>query len=54
MIARLADPHWSVRKAAVEALRQRQDAAVALLLQKIAAEDPDPAVRLAANEALGK
>ncbi len=54
ILARLSDPHWSVRKAAVEVLKNRRDAAVAALLAKIADGDPDTAVRQAANEALGK
>ncbi|MCK9418154.1 MAG: HEAT repeat domain-containing protein [Nitrospirae bacterium] len=54
VLARLSDPHWSVRKGAVEALKHRCDASVEALLAKIAEGDPDPAVRQAANEALGR
>ena len=54
MVSRLSDPHWSVRKAAVEALRQNKDAATSLLLEKIADQDADAAVRQAAKQALGK
>jgi len=54
LIARLSDPHWSVRKAAVEALKYRRDTAVAAILANIANEDPDTAVRQAAYEALGR
>ena len=54
VLARLSDPHWSVRKAAVEVLKHRRDAAVEALLEKIAEGDPDKAVRQAANEALGR
>ena len=54
VIARLSDPHWSVRKAAVEALKRKRDAAVEALLVKIAEGDPDTAVRRAAKEALGR
>jgi HEAT repeat protein len=54
VIARLSDPHWSVRKAAVEALKHNRDTAVESLLAKIADGDPDTAVRQAANEALGR
>ncbi len=53
-VARLSDPHWSVRKAAVEELGKRRTDAVDLLLAKIAVEDPDAAVRNAAKEALGR
>jgi HEAT repeat protein len=54
VLARLSDPHWSVRKGAVEALKHRRDSAVEALLDKIAEGDPDSAVRQAANEALGR
>ena len=52
VIARLSDPHWSVRKAAVEALKRRRDTTVDAVLAKIADGDPDAAVRQAAYEAL--
>jgi HEAT repeat protein len=54
VLARLSDPHWSVRKTAVEVLKHRRDGSVEALLAKIADEDPDTAVRQAANEALGR
>jgi HEAT repeat protein len=54
VIARLSDPHWSVRKAAIEVLRQRWDESVEALVGKIADSDPDPTVRQAAKEALGR
>ena len=54
VIARLSDPHWSVRKAAVEALKRRRDTSVEAILAKIADGDPDTAVRQAAKEALGR
>jgi HEAT repeat protein len=52
LIAGLADTHWRVRKAAVEALGQRRTAAIDALLAKAAHEDPDAAVRQAAGEGL--
>jgi HEAT repeat protein len=52
--ARLSDPHWSVRKAAVEALTRKRDTTVEALLTKIAEGDPDTAVRQAASEVLGR
>jgi HEAT repeat protein len=54
VIARLSDPHWSVRKAAIEVLKKKQDAAAEQLLERIAESDPDGTVRHAAKEALGK
>jgi len=54
VIACLSDPHWSVRKTAIEALRQQRSAAVDALLAKIADEDPDMTVRQASKEALGR
>jgi len=54
VIARLSDPHWSVRKAAIDVLKQKQDAAAEPLLERIAESDPDGTVRHAAKEALGK
>jgi HEAT repeat protein len=54
VMSRLSDPHWSVRKAAITSLAQKRDAAAETLLATIAADDPDPAVRLAAKEALRK
>lgn len=54
VMSRLSDPHWSVRKAAIEALKQKRDAATEAHLQKIADNDPDPTVRQAAKEALRK
>ena len=54
VISRLSDQHWSVRKAAIEVLKQKRDAAVDSLLVKIADADPDATVRQAAKEALGK
>jgi HEAT repeat protein len=54
VIARLSDPHWSVRKAAVEALKHRRDTIVEAILAKIADGDPDTAVRQTAKEALGR
>ena len=53
-LARLSDPHWSVRKAAVEEIAKRRTEAVDAQLAKIAEGDPDPAVRKAAKEALGR
>jgi HEAT repeat protein len=52
--ARLSDPHWSVRKAAVEAVRRKKNAAVEVILAQIAENDPDITVRQSANEALGR
>jgi HEAT repeat protein len=52
VIARLSDPHWSVRKAAVEILRVRKDPSAEPVLEKMAEEDPDNIVRQAAREAL--
>jgi HEAT repeat protein len=54
VIERLTDPHWSVRKAAVEALKSRRTTAVLAILEKIAEGDPDTAVRQAAKEAVGR
>ena len=54
VIARLSDPHWSVRKAAVEVLRQKPTAAGETILASLAEGDPDAAVRQAAKEALGR
>jgi HEAT repeat protein len=54
VLARLSDPHWSVRKAAVDLLRERRDAAAEPLLERIAEHDPDHIVRQAAREALGR
>jgi len=50
----LSDPHWSVRKSAAEILKHRRDPATDLLLEQLAADDPDPTVRQAAREALGR
>jgi HEAT repeat protein len=50
----LSDPHWSVRKAAIGALGRERTGAVDALLETIAADDPDAAVRQAAKEALGR
>jgi HEAT repeat protein len=52
--ARLSDPHWSVRKAAIDVLRQKRDTTVESLLDTIARSDPDSSVRQTAKEALGK
>jgi len=54
VLARLSDPHWSVRKAAVEALKGKKNEAINALLATIADGDPDSAVRQAASEALGR
>ncbi len=54
IVARLSDAHWSVRKAAIEVLKQKKDATVEPLLERIAENDPDGTVRHAAKEALGK
>jgi HEAT repeat protein len=54
VIARLSDQHWSVRKAAVDALKQKRDKAVDALLLMVAENDFDAAVRHAAHEALEK
>ncbi len=54
VLVRLADPHWSVRKAAIEIIKQKKDAAAEPLLMKIAEEDPDGIVRQAARDALGR
>lgn len=52
--ARLADPHWSVRKTAVEILGRQKDAAVEQLIEAMAEQDADPTVRQAARKALGR
>jgi len=54
VLSHLSDPHWSVRKCAAEILQHRRDPATDLLLEQLAADDPDPAVRQAAREALGR
>jgi HEAT repeat protein len=51
-IAGISDPHWSVRKAAVEALRRKRDAGAAPRIERLAQDDPDGSVRQAAKEAL--
>ncbi len=52
--ARLSDPHWSVRKAAIEVLKRDRTAATGALLAGLAEGDPDAGVRQAAKEALGR
>jgi HEAT repeat protein len=52
VLSRVFDPHWSVRKAAIEVLRSRRDASVDEVLGRMAEEDPDPSVRQAAHEAM--
>jgi len=54
IISRLTDLHWSVRKTAIELLRQRRTGSIDVLLVKISNEDPDATVRQAAREALRK
>jgi HEAT repeat protein len=54
VLSHLFDPHWSVRKSAAEILKNRRDPATDLLLEQMAADDPDPTVRQAAKEALGR
>jgi len=54
ILSRLSDPHWSVRKAAVDFLREKQAPSAEPLLERMANEDPDTAVRQAAKEALGR
>jgi HEAT repeat protein len=54
VVTRLSDAHWSVRKTAIEILKQKQDNAAGMLLEGIAEGDPDTAVRQAAKEALEK
>lgn len=54
VLSRLGDQHWSVRKAAVEIVRQTPDASAAPLLERMAEGDPDLTVRQAAREALGR
>ncbi len=54
VVSRLSDPHWIVRKSAVEILKQKHDTTAERLLERMADNDPDGAVRLAAKEALGK
>lgn len=53
-IARLLDPHWSVRKTAVELLGQRKDKAIEQILERLAEHDADASVRQAAGKALGR
>ncbi len=50
----LFDSHWSVRKTAIEVVKQKGTATTETLLAKIAEEDPDLTVRQAAKKALGK
>lgn len=52
VLARLFDPHWSVRKAATDVLRLHKDAATRQILERMAEEDADASVRQAAREAL--
>lgn len=54
LITRLLDPHWSVRKTAVEILGRQKDAAVDPLIEAMAEQDTDPTVRQAARKALGR
>jgi HEAT repeat protein len=54
VVSRLSDPHWSVRKAAIEIVRQHRDAALEALLATMAAGDADKSVRQAAMDALGR
>jgi len=54
VLSRLSDSHWSVRKSATEILKQRRDSATDLLLEQLAAADPDMTVRQAARDALGR
>jgi len=54
VLAHLSDPHWSVRKSAAEILKHRRDPATDLLLEQLAADDPDLTVRQAARDALGR
>jgi len=53
-MAKLSDSHWSVRKAAIEVLREARDVEVEALLETIARSDSDMAVRKAAKEALNR
>jgi HEAT repeat protein len=53
VLARLFDPHWSVRKSAIGLLRHRRDPATDEILERLGDEDPDASVRQAAREALG-
>jgi HEAT repeat protein len=54
LITRLMDPHWSVRKTAVEILGRQRDAAVEPLIEAMTEQDTDPTVRQAARKALGR
>ena len=54
VLSRLSDPHWSVRKTAIEIVKQKKDAAAEPLLGRIASGDPDATVRQAAKDALGR
>jgi len=54
VLSHLSDSHWSVRKSAAEILKHRRDPATDLLLEQMAADDPDPTVRQTAREALGR
>lgn len=54
VVSRLSDAHWSVRKAAIEIVRQHRDAALDALLATMAAGDADKTVRQAAMDALGR
>jgi HEAT repeat protein len=54
VLGRLTDSHWSVRKTAVELLRQVKGSEAQPLLEKIAESDQDHIVRQAAREALGR
>lgn len=52
VLSRVFDPHWSVRKSAIEVLRSRRDPSVDQVLARMAEEDPDKSVRQAAREAM--
>ena len=52
ILSRLSDPHWSVRKTAIEIVKQKKDTSAEPLLERIADGDPDTAVRQAAKDAL--
>jgi HEAT repeat protein len=54
VVARLSDPHWSVRKAAIDALKRRLNPSLEALVSELAEKDPDAGVRRAAKEAVEK
>ena len=54
VLSSLSDAHWSVRKAAVDIAKYANDPEAEPYLEKMIEGDPNPSVRQAAREALGR